>query len=281
VEKVEEKAEEKAEEKDNVYSRHLSSMHTVRHSTPSQATPAAPTSISNGIWQLDFDSNGLTSQLTNLQTKEVTPFAQNFYWYHSFQQDGQQNSGAYIFRPADKNDAGTPVSTSATLQVVQGAITVEVQQTFAPWLTQVIRLVNGSAEIQFEYTVGPIPVDDKQGKEIISRYTTNIMSNSTFYTDSNGREWQQRVRNYRPAWTWQPTQPVAGNYCKQNTSQYTINASHLTITCADTVVSVLCCFPFLQTLSTLVSGCLTARRVSPSSTIAVKVAVVFKTEYSS
>jgi len=199
------------QEADSIYSDHIRSLKSVN-----KPSSAAPASISNQYWKLDFDTNGLLSQVTDVMTGTVTPFAQNFYWYHSFQQDGQQNSGAYIFRPQDPNDAGTPVSTSATVRVVSGDISSEVQQTFAPWLTQTIRLGVNSTEIQFEYTVGPIPVDDKQGKEIITRYTTNIASNSTFYTDSNGREWQQRVRNQRPSWKWNPTQPVAGNYYPVN-----------------------------------------------------------------
>ena len=34
---------------------------------------------------------------------------------------------------------------------------------------------------------------DKIGKEIISRFTTNLRSNKTFYTDANGREVLKRV----------------------------------------------------------------------------------------
>ena len=166
------------------------------------AATAAPSSIQNDIWRIDFDSNGLTASITNLSSGTTTPFVQNFFWYHSFQQgDNAQNSGAYvssihslthqthnqfhsamppatatrtikclillctffcyfalyflsqIFRPADKNDAGTPVSKTATLTLITGSVTAEAQQTFAPWLTQVIRLTNGSAEVQFEYTV--------------------------------------------------------------------------------------------------------------------------------
>ena len=67
-----------------------------------------------------------------------------------------------------------------------------------------------SPVIQFEWTVGHIPEDDGQGKEIIVRYSSDIASNAAFYTDSNGRELQRRVRNQRPSWQWQPTEIVAG-----------------------------------------------------------------------
>jgi lysosomal alpha-mannosidase len=64
----------------------------------------------------------------------------------------------------------------------------------------------------FEYTIGPIPYEDKVGKEVVSRFTTDLKSNATWYTDSNGREMQKRIRNYRPTWKWYDSEPVAGNY---------------------------------------------------------------------
>lgn len=41
--------------------------------------------------------------------------------------------------------------------------------------------------------VGPIPVDDDIGKEIITQFKTTMKTNKTFYTDSNGRDFIKRV----------------------------------------------------------------------------------------
>ena len=41
--------------------------------------------------------------------------------------------------------------------------------------------------------IGPIPIDDDVGKEVITRLTANMVTNSTFYTDSNGRDFLKRV----------------------------------------------------------------------------------------
>jgi hypothetical protein len=44
--------------------------------------------------------------------------------------------------------------------------------------------------------IGPIPVDDDVGKEVITQLTANMSTNSTFYTDSNGRDFLKRVMIY-------------------------------------------------------------------------------------
>jgi lysosomal alpha-mannosidase len=47
---------------------------------------------------------------------------------------------------------------------------------------------------------------------VITRFTTPLKTNGTFYTDSNGREMLKRVRNYRPDYDYTNEQPVSGNY---------------------------------------------------------------------
>ena len=64
-----------------------------------------------------------------------------------------------------------------------------------------------------EYTIGPIPNCEKfAGKEVISRFNTSMANEEIFYTDSISRDVLLRKVNYRPAWTLNVTQPVAGNY---------------------------------------------------------------------
>ena len=43
------------------------------------------------------------------------------------------------------------------------------------------------------FQIGPIPVDDGIGKEVVTKITTELQSNKTFYTDSNGRDFIERV----------------------------------------------------------------------------------------
>ena len=43
---------------------------------------------------------------------------------------------------------------------------------------------------------------------------------STFYTDSNGREILKRVRDFRPSWKFEQTEPVSGNYYPINSRMF-------------------------------------------------------------
>ena len=159
-------------------------------STPAPAPPAAPLAdptISNEYWTLTFDgSTGLLSSVTDAMSGDVTRLSQNFFWYAGYQESGQ-DSGAYIFRPVQSNATATPVATAVSnLSVLSTAVVSEARQVFAPWLSQIVRLTAGSRAVEFEWTVGHIPVGDGQGKEIISRFTTDLPTAATWYTDRLG-----------------------------------------------------------------------------------------------
>ncbi|XP_055093172.1 lysosomal alpha-mannosidase isoform X4 [Symphalangus syndactylus] len=96
----------------------------------------------------------------------------------------------------------------------------EVHQNFSAWCSQVVRLYPGQQHLELEWSVGPIPVGDTWGKEVISRFDTPLETKGCFYTDSNGREILERRRDYRPTWKLNQTEPVAGNYYPVNTRIY-------------------------------------------------------------
>lgn len=85
-------------------------------------------------------------------------------------------------------------------------------QTFNKWISQVIRVYKNEKKAEFQWMVGPIPVEDRVGREIITRFDTDIASDGIFFTDSNGREWLQRQRDHRDTWTPKLQEKVAGNY---------------------------------------------------------------------
>ena len=107
------------------------------------------------------------------------------------------------------------MSAAPTLTVTRGSVVQEVTQRWSDWLSQVVRLyVSGpdAGAVELDWTVGPVDIADGRSKEVISKYTTGLASSGRFSTDSNGREFQPRVRDQRPSWNYTVVSPVAGNY---------------------------------------------------------------------
>ncbi|CAF3857544.1 unnamed protein product [Rotaria sp. Silwood1] len=83
---------------------------------------------------------------------------------------------------------------------------------FNEWASQEVSLYREMPTVEVEWTVGPIPIDDNVGKEIVVRYDTDIKSASKYYTDANGRQVLERIRDYRPTWNYSIVENVSGNY---------------------------------------------------------------------
>ncbi|KAM7529592.1 hypothetical protein LguiB_033002 [Lonicera macranthoides] len=177
--------------------------------------------IGPGSLKMSFSlTSGQLSRFSNSKTGADIPVQQSYLWYGS--SDGgtdSQPSGAYIFRP----NGSPPVITSRSvpLKIIRGPLVDEVHQQFSPWIYQVIRLYKDKDHAEFEFTVGPIPTDDDIGKEVITRITANMVTEKVFYTDSNGRDFLKRVRDYREDWNLSVNQPVAGNYYPVNLGIFT------------------------------------------------------------
>ncbi|OQV16531.1 Lysosomal alpha-mannosidase [Hypsibius exemplaris] len=187
---------------------------------------------SDVVFQNDFISvtfdqdSGILKSITNVETKDVTVISQTFNTYTGLAGDNSNEtkraSGAYIFRPncTDMTVRGKTICiapfSNSSYQVVQGTLVQELRQTVSPWVSQIVRLYANSPVLEFEWQIGPIPVNDGVGKEIISLFRSDLNSNQTFFTDTNGREMLQRKRNSRPTFDLNNTEPVAGNYYPVN-----------------------------------------------------------------
>lgn len=69
-----------------------------------------------------------------------------------------------------------------------------------------------TAAIKLSSSIIQLSFSDVNGKEVISRFSTNLNTKSTFYTDSNGREMLKRIRNFRPTWKLKLSEEISGNY---------------------------------------------------------------------
>ena len=170
--------------------------------------------ITNGRLSALFDP--VTGLLKGIVTKDGRRqvLRQNFLVYDAEGKKlGEKPSGAYAFNPTA--DKPAPASNKVTLRVIKGPLVEEVHQVFNPWISQVVRVYQHVDYVEFDWIVGPIPIDNwffDPGQEVVSRFESDLVTNGTFFTDSNGRETLRRVRHHRPTWDLETTEPVASNY---------------------------------------------------------------------
>ncbi|XP_069684640.1 lysosomal alpha-mannosidase-like isoform X2 [Periplaneta americana] len=141
--------------------------------------------------------------------------SQSFYYYKGYignnEEFANRSSGAYIFRP--NGSEAILINSQPKFVVYKGELVDEVHLTFADWVSESVRFYKAKEPFsEMEWMVGPIPIHDGVGKEVITRFSSNMQTKELFYTDSNGREMLQRRRNYRPTWSVKINEPVAGNY---------------------------------------------------------------------
>ncbi|XP_073007335.1 alpha-mannosidase At3g26720-like [Typha latifolia] len=186
---------------------------------PSKGSKSNNIEVGQGHLKLLYDVDGIShyfdsQSLVNVNVKQTY----SFYAGDNGSGADPQASGAYIFRP----NGTFPINSEGQepLTIMQGPILDEVHQQINPWIYQITRTYKGKEHIETEFIVGPIPVDDGIGKEVATQITTTMGTNKTFYTDSNGRDFIKRIRDYRSDWDIQVNQPAAGNYYPINLGIY-------------------------------------------------------------
>ena len=129
-----------------------------------------------------FDKNGNINEI-KLNNGKVVQINQNFLYYKSKTGNNSapdlRASGAYIFRP----DGQSPLpfnQTSIESELVETSVATEIHQKINSYISQVIRVNTNEDYIEFDYVVGPIPVADKVGKEVISLFKTNLTTSGVF-----------------------------------------------------------------------------------------------------
>ncbi|XXQ32610.1 Alpha-mannosidase [Plasmodiophora brassicae] len=200
-------------------------VYTVRKASPDEATsapvPWIVTRKEDGCDAFVLENDKLRVQLcpktgrvkkiTNKADEIIVEIDQTWHQYISHDDQGGGPSGAYIFRPQTQEPE--PIGPSPKrVMFSRGPLVSQVHQTFSDGVSQTIRLWHDAEHVEIEFTVGPIDVDDGLGREVVTRYSSDIASGDKFATDSNGREMMDRRRDYRPTWLVDIKEPVASNY---------------------------------------------------------------------
>jgi len=179
--------------------------------------------ISNGRFTILVDSK--TGDLKRVGSNGDVESLSSWGYYTSFDSEkdngGTQNSGAYIFRPSSPTQELRVVPAKNTT-ILHNPLGTEIHTEYKePWIQTVTKIRTGMPYLEIEYQIGPIPIGDGRGKEVVTRYNTMVDNrDGVFYTDSNGREFVRRKRNHRPTWELTVYEPTAGNYYPINTAIY-------------------------------------------------------------
>ncbi|CAG2104066.1 unnamed protein product, partial [Medioppia subpectinata] len=140
--------------------------------------------------QVDETTGALESITINGKKHRLN---QSFKWYKSVQsQPGLEDSGSYQFCPDGK--ARNYGQQKLVSRHTSGAVH-ELNQQFTDFIHQTVRTYEDEDYIEFDWTVGAIPMNDKIGKEIITRFESDFQTDGVYYTDSNGRQTIRRKYN--------------------------------------------------------------------------------------
>ena len=191
--------------------------------------------LENDLVKVEIDkATGSVVSITNKAKNITLPLSSQLLYYRPYQCGVLQYSGAYIFNP--KSKTVHDVAKESSVKYIEVQVDTKAPPTRAAfqigtWATIQYKLNDNDEFLEVEWTVGPIPIDDKIGKEVILRFDTQraIKSNATLYTDSNGLEFVQRIRNFRPTWnlTLHDDQEfVAANYFPITTGLYIQDGTH-------------------------------------------------------
>ena len=157
-------------------------------------------------------------------------FTQKYFYYTGYD-IGNRPSGAYTFRPNEVSP--NPLGDPTTSKTFSGNLFYEIHQTFHDesnnqCVSQVIRIPRENVSVlydaEIEWLVGPIPIENNKGKEYIHRIHINGLENQgLYYTDSNGRQFLERKRNFRPDFDVPDVdvvEPVTSNYYPVTSGMY-------------------------------------------------------------
>ncbi|KAF4040772.1 Glycosyl hydrolases family 38 C-terminal domain [Phytophthora infestans] len=185
-------------------------------------------------------TTGSITKLANKKKNIQIPLSLDVAYYQAFQAGGPK-SGAYVFRPnsnktypvAGKENSLLDVEMVELHTAANGGLASVPRVAFkiGSWVTLEYRVNDNDEFLEIEWTVGPVPIDDKTGKEVILRFDAgkSIASDATLYTDSNGLEFMKRVRNHRDTWNLtlhDNQEAVAANYFPITTGAYIKDETH-------------------------------------------------------
>lgn len=170
---------------------------------------------------IKFDlQTGMIVGLKRASDGSVLNITQKFGYY--FATNTRIPPGAYTFRPNTSEPHLLEKPIVYKMYKRKDGALIEIHQKWADWLWQTIRVDARHNYIEFDYVVGPIPVGSNElGRDVVTRYITNMASDGVFLTDSNGRQLmlRHRMRSTVPEQTGGSFYPVVSTLALHNSKK--------------------------------------------------------------
>uniref|UniRef100_A0A6G1SA06 Lysosomal alpha-mannosidase n=1 Tax=Aceria tosichella TaxID=561515 RepID=A0A6G1SA06_9ACAR len=143
------------------------------------------------IVKFDMHS-GVIVGLKRVSDGSAINITQKFGYY--FPADYGHHPGAYIFRPNSSEPHLLSKPIGFRMYKRQNGALIEIHQKWSDWIWQTIRVDAKKNYIEFDYVVGPVPTSGNVGREVVTRYQTNMANDGVFLTDSGARQMLPRHR---------------------------------------------------------------------------------------
>jgi lysosomal alpha-mannosidase len=88
----------------------------------------------------------------------------------------------------------------------------EIHQQFSDYITQTVRTYEDEDYIEFDWIVGHLPIENNVGREIVTRFETDLKNEKVFYTDANGRQMVKRMFNPKSVGCTGSNNVITGNW---------------------------------------------------------------------
>jgi len=120
-----------------------------------------------------------------------------------------EDSGSYQFCP---NGTAHDLGPSKLVSKFSSGSVHEIHQQFSEYITQTVRTYEDEDYVEFDWIVGHLPIENNVGKEIITRFETDLKNENVFYTDANGRQMVKRMFNTKSVGCTGSNNVITGNW---------------------------------------------------------------------
>eukprot|EP00727_Mastigamoeba_balamuthi_P008923 m51a1_g4653 putative lysosomal alpha-mannosidase (909) ;mRNA; f:21586-25008 len=193
-----------------------------------ERSPEAPQDATSGVVRIENElvaatfEDGALAEVLDKTTGTATRVAAEVLYYVPEGSPYSPRSGAYVFA-ADK--PAQPFAGARTATRVAGTLSEEVEVRSGGGVVQRYTVYAGEPFVRVATSVGPIDVSDRNGKEVVVRYSAPaVRSAGALHTDAHGLEYVEHQRDVIAGQFAIDDNRISGNFYPASLSAYVADA---------------------------------------------------------